>query len=214
MKQKLSILGTLTLCTFLAAACHKSETTSTDSTDTSTTSVASTDTASTMSTSGTGTSGTGASATTGTPAASLSKDDQEFLTKAAQGGIAEVELGTTASQKGASADVKAFGNQMVTDHSKANDELKQLAQQKGFAVPAEPNAEQKELASKLATKTGKAFDENYTEAMVKDHEEDVKEFEKASKDANDPDVKAWAAKTLPTLQHHLQMAKDAHKKTK
>src|ERR1700682_2723744 len=164
MKQKLSILGTLTLCAFLRYACHKSETSTTDSTGTGTTSVASTDTYSTTSTSGTATAA--ASTTTGTPAASLSKDDQEFLTKAAQGGIAEVELGTTASQKGVSADVKAFGNQMVTDHSKANDELKQLAQQKGFAVPAEPNAEQKELAAKLARKSGKEFDKEYMEAMV------------------------------------------------
>jgi putative membrane protein len=199
----MKILSILFLCIVLAAGCSKTETTNTETSNTST---MASDTASSVATT--------ASSTAPPAATTLSHDDQEFLTKAAQGGLAEVELGTLAVQKAASAEVKAFGNQMVTDHSKANDELKALAAQKGFTPPPEPNQEQKDLIAKLSAKSGKDFDKEYMKAMVEDHEKDVKEFEKASRDASDPDVKAWAAKTLPTLQHHLQMAKETEKKIK
>jgi putative membrane protein len=205
MKKPLPILF---LCAVMAAACSKTETSNTASTETSATETVSTDTASTMASSGSTTSSTAPAAT------SLTPDDQTFLTKAAQGGMAEVDLGSLAAQSAAAADVKAFGSQMVTDHSKANDELKQLAAQKGFTPPAEPNQEQKDLKAKLSAKSGKDFDKEYMKAMVDDHEKDVKEFEKAAASASDPDVKAWAAKTLPTLRHHLEMAKGTEKKVK
>jgi putative membrane protein len=134
--------------------------------------------------------------------------------KAAQGGMAEVMLGQMASSKATSADVKNFGNRMVSDHGKANDELKQLAQNKGMALPADVDADSKKMSDKLSKATGKDFDKEYISGMVDDHEKDVKEFEKASKDAKDPDLKAWASKTLPTLQDHLKMAKETKSKVK
>lgn len=147
-------------------------------------------------------------------ASTVDHDDQEFMNKAAQGGMAEVMLGQTASSKGTSPDVKNFGNRMVSDHGKANDELKQLAQTKGVTLPTDVDVESKKMADKLSKLSGKDFDKEYMSGMVEDHEKDVKEFEKASKDAKDPDLKAWAAKTLPTLQDHLKMAKDTKAKLK
>jgi putative membrane protein len=134
--------------------------------------------------------------------------------KAAQGNMAEVNGGTMASTKGTSPDVKNFGNRMVNDHGKALDELKQLAQTKGIALPADVNDEQKAEADKLSKLSGKDFDKEYTDAMVKDHEKDVAEFDKASKSAQDPDLKAWAAKVLPIIQDHLKMAKEMRGKGK
>ena len=135
-------------------------------------------------------------------------------TVAAQGGMAEVAGGQTASMQGTNPDVKTFGSQMVTDHSKANDELKQLATTKGLALPAETDDEHKKKLAEMAKKTGKDFDKAYMKDMVEDHEKDVKDFENASKNATDPDLKAWAGKTLPTLQYHLEMAKATYAKVK
>jgi putative membrane protein len=140
--------------------------------------------------------------------------DSDFMMKAAQGGMAEVNMGNMASSKATNADVKKFGDRMVTDHSKANDELKQLASTKGVTLPTDVNDEQKKAMDMMSSKNGKDFDKAYIDDMVKDHETDVAEFEKASKNAKDADLKAWATKTLPTLQEHLKMAKDTQKKVK
>jgi putative membrane protein len=211
MKKRFLILASA-LALVTALGC-KNETT--NNTETSTTSTSMTDTSSTTTTTGTETTGTmtGTGATGGT-VSTLSNDDKEFAMKAAQGNMAEVNGGNTAAQKGTSADVKTFGNRMVSDHGKALDELKQLAQTKGIALPSDVNAEQKALADKLSKLSGAAFDKEYTDAMVKDHEEDVAEFDKASKNAQDPDLKAWAAKTLPVIQDHLKMAKEMKAKVK
>jgi putative membrane protein len=201
----------------VAIGCKKSETT--ENTTTSTTATATTDTTETTSSYGTtgGTETTGTvtgTGSTGGTASTLSDSDKDFATKAAQGNIAEISGGAAAAQKGTSPDVKTFGNRMVTDHGKALDELKQLARTKGIAIPTEGNAEQKAEADKLAKLSGKAFDKEYADAMVKDHEADAAEFEKASKNAQDPDLKAWAAKTLPVIQDHLKMAKEMKGKMK
>ncbi len=217
--KKSRVLMILAACVllFVALACKKSENT-TSTTDTSTTTTSATDTTvttSTNDTSGTsGTSGTPGTVTTGTTATTLSKDDQDFMTKAAQGGLAEVSLGSLAAQKGMSADLKSFANRMVNDHGKANDELKQLAQNKNFTLPTDMDADSKKTQDELNGKNGKDFDKAYMDAMVKDHEKDVKAFEKESKDAKDPDLKNWVSKTLPTLQDHLKMAKETQKKVK
>src|SRR4051794_40661247 len=147
-------------------------------------------------------------------AGSLSSDDREFLTTAAQGGLMEVELGRLAAQKAQNADVKRFGQRMVDDHSKANTELKTLASAKGVTLPTDMNAEGKEEQAKLSKLSGAEFDKEYMSLMVEDHEKDVSEFEKESRDQDDPDVKAFAAKTLPTLQQHLQMAQSINPKLK
>jgi putative membrane protein len=178
-------------------------------TDTSSTSTTSTDT------SGTTTTSTAATNTsTGGAVSNLSDQDKDFVMKAAQGGMAEVALGNMAASKATNADVKTFGSRMVTDHSKANDELKQLATTKGLTLPADAGAENQKTSDELSKKSGKDFDKAYMKDMVEDHEKDVKEFEKAAKDAKDADLKSWASKTLPTLQDHLKMAKDTQKKVK
>ena len=144
----------------------------------------------------------------------MSDDDKEFATKAAQGNMAEVSLGQMAAQKGTSPDVKSFGNRMVNDHGKALDELKQWATNKGFTLPTDVSADQKATADKLSKYSGNQFDKAYADTMADDHEKDAKEFDKASKDAKDPDLKAWAAKTLPVIQDHLKMAKEMKTKVK
>jgi putative membrane protein len=144
----------------------------------------------------------------------MDPSDVDFMNKAAQGGMSEVNMGNVAASKATNADVKAFGNRMVTDHSKANDELKQLASTKGVTLPADVNDEQKKTMDTISAKNGKDFDKDYMDDMVKDHEKDVAEFEKESKNAKDADLKAWVTKTLPTLQGHLKMAKEAQKKVK
>ena len=134
--------------------------------------------------------------------------DQLFLTKAAQGGLAEVELGNLAQQKAKSEEVKDFGNRMVTDHSQANNELKQLVDQKGITVPSSLAMKDKQTKKTLSTKSGANFDKAYMRDMVNDHEKDVAEFRKEAENGKDPDVKAFAQKTLPTLEQHLSQAKE------
>lgn len=123
----------------------------------------------------------------------------------------EVELGQLAQQKAQAVSVKDFGTRMVTDHSKANDELKALAAQKNLQYPTELEHKQRSMVDKLAKLSGSDFDKKYMKMMVKDHTKDVKEFHKAVKKVKDADLNAWAAKTLPTLEQHLQQAKDVHK---
>jgi len=137
---------------------------------------------------------------------SFSKKDYEFVKAAASGGMAEVQSGELAGTKGVNPTVKQFGQQMVTDHSKANDELKTLAAQKGATVPAAPSAKDQRGIDKLAGLSGDAFDSAYAKDMVADHKKDVKEFKLESEKADDPDLRAWAVKTEPTLEMHLQMA--------
>jgi putative membrane protein len=133
--------------------------------------------------------------------------DLAFMNSAAPGNMAEVELGKMASTKAASNDVKQFGQKMVEDHSKANDELKQLAAQKKVMLPPDVMPGHKQLMEKLSKLSGAEFDKEYVAAMVADHEKDVAAFENVSKTAADADVKAFAAKTLPTLKMHLEMIK-------
>jgi len=143
------------------------------------------------------------------PSAKLSHADREFIEDAARGGMAEVELGQFAQQHASGDPVKQFAARMVKDHSKANEELRQLAQEKGVTMPSGPSHMDNHEMSKLAKLTGADFDREYMDNMVKDHEKDVKEFRKQAEKAKDPDVKNFAAKTLPTLQEHLQMAQNA-----
>lgn len=153
-----------------------------------------------------------AAAATSSFAAALAEDDKEFIEHAAGGGMLEVQAGKLVESKAQNADVKSYGAMLVKDHTAANDELKTLAQSKGVTLPSTlPRHEQGEL-----DKLGKAknFDHEFLEHSVKDHKKDVKEFEKASKSAKDPDVKAFAAKTLPTLQSHLQQAESLEKSVK
>ncbi len=144
----------------------------------------------------------------------LSSSDTSFLKDAATGGMMEVELGKIAQEKGASEKVKAFGKQMEEDHGKANDELKQLATSKGVELPTSLGVKQKLSVETLSKLSGQNFDRRYMTTMIDDHKNDVKNFEKAASKAKDPDVKAFASKTLPTLKKHLQMAETTGKEVK
>lgn len=129
------------------------------------------------------------------------------MTKAAQAGIAEVEAGKIAVQKASDPQVKAFAQQMVDDHGKANEELTQLADYKGVKLPDGPSAADQKKLKKLQGTEGTRFDREYVHDMgVAPHKEAVSLFKKASASARDADVKAFAARTLPTLEHHLEMA--------
>lgn len=139
---------------------------------------------------------------------SSGKDSNKFMTAAAQGGMVEVQLGKLAAERGSSVAVKQFGQHMVTDHGKANQELMQLAQRKGANLPQEVNSDQKSEADKLSKLSGADFDKEYIDYMVKDHEDDVKEFQEQANEGGDADVKAFAAKTLPIIQGHLKMAQE------
>lgn len=133
--------------------------------------------------------------------AQASKKDQEFMNKAAAGGMYEVQAGNLAQEKGRSAEVKNFGAMLVKDHTAANEELKSLATSKGVTLPATVPADKKKRLDKIAG--AKDFDKEFVDEVgMDDHRHDIKLFEKASKDADDAQVKAFAAKTLPTLQAH------------
>jgi putative membrane protein len=145
-------------------------------------------------------------------ACSSAKDSSKFAPAAAQGGMAEVEMGKLALQRATDPSVREFGQRMVTDHTRANAELKTIATQKNIQLPAEVTSEQKSTMEKLAKLSGAEFDKEYMSDMVKDHETDVKDFQTQASDGTDAEIKAFAAKTLPTLQSHLQMARDVAKK--
>jgi len=132
----------------------------------------------------------------------LSSKDYKFVVEATQGGMAEVQMGELAKQKATNPQVKSFGEKMVTDHNKANDELKQIVSRKGATLPTELPRKENSHYESLQKSTD--FDKDYVQHMVKDHKKDVKDFQDAAESLNDPDLKAFAQKTLPTLQEHLR----------
>ena len=140
--------------------------------------------------------------------------DKDFIKDAAMGGLAEVQMGNLAVQKATNPDVKNFGQQMVTDHSKANSDFASVVGPKGVVPPTVLDKKHQDVMDELSKKSGADFDKAYMKEMVKDHDMDVPKFEKESKSGEDPDVKAFAARTLPTLQGHQKMAKDVSKKLK
>ena len=138
--------------------------------------------------------------------AGMSTTDTTFVKKAAEGGLAEVELGTLAQQKGSNDQVKKFGERMVNDHTKANDQLKDVAQQKQIQLPDKLSAKDQATKDRLEKLSGEQFDRAYMTDMVKDHKKDVAEFARESQSSKDPAVKNFARQTLPTLRQHLKEA--------
>lgn len=134
-------------------------------------------------------------------------ESSEFAMKAAKGGIMEVELGKMAQQKASNSRVKNFGTMMVDDHSKANDELKQIASSKGIQIPSTLDDEAQKEMDELNKKSGAEFDKAYMKLMVDDHQKDVDEFKEASEKLQDTTLKGFAYRTLPVLQKHLDSAK-------
>ena len=147
-------------------------------------------------------------------AGKLSGQDKSFLKDAAESGNAEVEGSKVALDKSGSADVKTFAQMMVDDHGKAGAELKGLADQKGVKVSDTPSMTKKTEIKLLSERKGSSFDQHYAESIgVKAHEDTIKLFQKEVDKGSDADVKAWASKTLPTLQHHLDAAQALKAKT-
>ena len=139
--------------------------------------------------------------------AKLSGQDKSFLNDAAEGGNAEVYGSQVALEKSSNADVKTFAQAMVDEHGKADAELKGLAEQKGVKVSDTPTITKKTEIKVLSERKGSSFDQHYADSIgVKAHEDTIKLFQKEVDKGTDPDVKAWASKTLPALQHHLAMA--------
>jgi len=140
----------------------------------------------------------------------LDKADAKFLNDAAAGGLLEVTLGQMAAKQASNDEVKKFGQRMFEDHSKLNDQLHKVAQQKNVALPKALSKTHQTEADKLSKLTGVAFDKAYMQHMVDEHDKDVKEFKARAADAKDPDVKNLAATAVPTLEEHLRLARDLH----
>lgn len=157
------------------------------------------------STAGTTTHETG---TAGTTTAKTSTSKAAFIRRAAEGGMAQMQLGELAQQKAESPQVKEFAQRMVNDHSKANDQLKQVAEKEGITVPEKLSAHDKETKARLEKLSGAEFDRAYMADMVRDHTHDVTAFRTQARTAKDPAVKSFASETLPTLEAHLKQARD------
>jgi putative membrane protein len=172
--------------------------------------------------------GTG-TATEAGQAGKLSRSDEKFIKDACLGGLMEVHMGKLGVQKAQNAQLKQYAQRLIDDHTKANTELKQLASSKGLTLPdshegissttesadrtqvrekadAESHKEHAAI-KKLEGLSGTEFDREFVRLAVNDHQKDIKEFEKAAKNADDTELKSFAAKTLPTLREHLQQAR-------
>ena len=141
-------------------------------------------------------------------------NDKKFLKDAALGGMSEVELGKVAAQKATNPDVKQFAQKMVDDHTKANEQLKQVASKASIEVPDSLDSKHQSRIDKLSKLSGEAFDKAYVKDQLKDHENDVKDFQAEAQNGTNPEVKTFASNTLPTLQEHLELVKNLNKSEK
>ncbi len=133
--------------------------------------------------------------------------DSKFMMMAATGGQNEISLSEQALSKSSNEDVKKYAQTMIDDHTKAGDELKEVTMSKNVTLPTEPDAKHKAAAAKMSAMSGDAFDKEYIKMMVKDHEKTVAMFQKEINSGKDADAKAFAEKTLPVIQGHLEMAR-------
>ena len=140
--------------------------------------------------------------------------DSQFAGKAAIGGMAEVKLGQLAQRNASSGDVKAFGQKMIADHTKAAEKLKDVASKDNISLPTNLDAKENATYDRLSKLQGSDFDRAYMQDMVKDHKMDVAEFHKEANSGRNPDLKNFASETLPTLQEHLRLAETTYAKVK
>jgi putative membrane protein len=139
----------------------------------------------------------------GDPASDMT--DKAFVKKALEGGLAEVQLGQLAAQKGTSDDVKQFGQKMVDDHTKLGDQMKLVAAQVGVKVPTDVSKKDKELMAKMEGLSGTQFDNAYIEAMVKDHKKDASDFKSEAQQSHNSAVQQAAQQGDQVIEQHLQM---------
>jgi putative membrane protein len=147
----------------------------------------------------------------GAVCAQTNRADEAFLKKAAEGGLAEVKFGELAQNSGTSSAVKRFGERMVTDHTRMNEEVQNLAAQKNISLPTSVSVKDEASYKLLQARSGASFDKAYVRDMIKDHKADIAEFEKEANTGSDPDIKTLASKALPTLLEHLRLAENAAK---
>jgi putative membrane protein len=143
----------------------------------------------------------------------VGKPDEEFMMKAAQGGLMEVEAARLAQEKASSTEIKEFARKLEQDHTKANDQLKQLAAQKNVQLPTDMG-QHAATVEKIRNLSGDQFDKAFMKMQVQHHKKDVNEFQKETTRAMDSDVKTFASATLPTLQEHLKQAQDLEGSTR
>jgi putative membrane protein len=140
-------------------------------------------------------------------AQAVAEQEQEFAQKAAEGGLIEVQLGELAQQQAKDEQVILFGERMVQDHGRANEKLMAIAEQKAIQLPQELSGDAQQKYEEMQQLSGAEFDEAYMDEMVEDHEKDVELFEQQAESGKDPDLRAFAEETLPTLREHKELAK-------
>lgn len=153
-------------------------------------------------------------AATASASAKLDRADRKFVEEAAEGGMKEIEFGRVAADKASDPAVKQFAERMVRDHGDTNHKLMDVAQSKGVTAPPKLTSSDQRMLDKLSKMTGDKFDRAYIDDMVKDHKQDVKDFQKEAKSGKDAEVKKFAEDTLPLLQEHLKLAQDTQSKVK
>jgi putative membrane protein len=134
--------------------------------------------------------------------------DRLFVRQAAMGGLAEVELGKLAAQKGQSDAVKDFARLMIEDHVKANERLSALAEQAGLTPPKEIDQEHRAVRDRLEKLSGAEFDRAYIQSQLQDHQKTAQLLEWEIGSAQDPALKSFAAETLPVVLRHLRRAQE------
>jgi putative membrane protein len=138
----------------------------------------------------------------------LNSQDANFVREAAAAGLAEVRMGQLAQQNAQNQSLKDFGSRIVADHTKANQELMQIASQKGIQTPTAMNSRDEQMIQHLSSLNGAEFDKACDKHAVEAHVKAVKAFKTEADRGQDPELKAFAQKTLPTLEEHLKMARD------
>lgn len=146
-----------------------------------------------------------------TPPMQQKVNDQKFLKKAAEGGMAEIAMGKLAEQKGSTEAVKQFGQKLVNDHTKANDQLKEVAAKENLEVPSALSKKHQKQVDKLAKLSGPKFDKAFIHHAVKDHKKDIEEFKAEAQHGSNPTVRQFASNSVPVLQEHLNIAENLQK---
>jgi putative membrane protein len=134
--------------------------------------------------------------------------DEAFVRVAAHGGLAEIKLGKLAMDQGSNETVKAFGTRMVAEHTKAGDELKEAAKEENIGLPTDLSAKDQATYDRLSKLSGTDFDQAYAQDMVKDHQQDLRDFQREANHGNDDVIREFASKTVPMIQQHLDQAKE------
>jgi putative membrane protein len=134
--------------------------------------------------------------------------DEAFVRVAARGGLAEIKLGKLAMDQGSNEGVKAFGTRMVAEHTKAGDELKEAAKEENIGLPTDLSAKDQTTHDRLSKLSGADFDQAYAQDMVKDHQQDLRDFQREANHGNDDVIRGFASATVPMIQQRLDQAKE------